>query len=109
MAKGKLIAANVNHVSNRQHCAPCSDCPWRRDSLPGWLGGGEPQEFIDMAHGEYKYPCHVIVNQQCAGMAIYRANVVKCPRDASILRLPGDTDKVFATPVEFLNHHERKR
>lgn len=105
----KLIASNPNHTANKQHCVPCSDCPFRRDSLPGWLGGVLlAQDFVKMAHSEVKYPCHVIVNQQCAGMAQYRRNVVKQCRDPSILRLPDkDTTTVFAHPDEFLEHHQR--
>lgn len=104
--KGKLIPANLNHMSNRQHRTPCSDCPFRRDSLRGWLGGAPPDFYIDMAHGESTYPCHVIVNQQCAGMAVYRANVRKDPRYIGALRLPADKAKCFATPLEFLEHHD---
>jgi len=40
---------------------PCNDCPWRRKSCAGWLG-----------------PFGI---KQCAGAAVYRANVCKSPRD----------------------------
>lgn len=108
MAKGKLITSNLNHVSNKQHKVPCSDCPFRRDSLPGWLGGELPEPFIySQAHGDGPYGCHVIVNQQCAGMAVYRANIEHDPAYIAALRLPADPVKVFATPREFLEHHNR--
>lgn len=105
MSKGKLIASNLNNVSKRQHKVPCSDCPWRRDSLPGWLGGETVKDFVNMAHGEVQYNCHVIVNQQCAGMAVYRANVAKRCHDPKTLHLPKDKETVFATPFEFVEHH----
>lgn len=101
----KLIASNINNVSNKQHRTPCSDCPFRRDSLPGWLGGIPAEFFTETAHGEGTYNCHVIVNQQCAGMAVYRANVCKTPRYIAALALPADKQKVFAWPTEFLEHH----
>lgn len=104
----KLIASSSNNVSNRQHHTPCSDCPWRRDSLPGWLGDYEPKEFIWLGHNDEVYNCHVIVNQQCAGLAVYRANV--CKRvDPPNLKLPKDKAKVFGFHTEFLAHHERRK
>lgn len=106
MSKGKLIASSLNNMSRRQHTTPCSDCPWKRDSLPGWLGSHTANEFIAMAHGEVQYTCHVIVNQQCAGMAVYRRNVCKQPHDPATLRLPADRETVFATPAQFLEHHK---
>lgn len=107
VAKGKLISSDINRMSRRQHKTPCSDCPMTRQALPGWLGDYKPGEYVRLAHSDHMVNCHVIVNQQCAGMAIYRANVVKrC--DPPNLRLPKNTDKVFATPMEFLAHHERK-
>lgn len=50
--------------------------------------------------------CHLLTGAQCAGLAVYRANVVKNPRDRDILRLPANRETVFATPTEFLEHHK---
>lgn len=93
LPKGKLIASDQAVVSHTQHRTPCSDCPFRRDSLRGWLGGSQPSEFVAMAHSDMRYPCHLTRGKwakrpQCAGLAIYRANVAKLPRDPEILRLP---------------------
>ena len=89
---------------------PCKDCPWRRIAMPGWLGEQySPEEFVAIAHSEMQFPCHRTIEQreqhQCAGMAIYRANVVKIPRDPSTLRLPADKSAVFAAAPEFVEHH----
>ena len=90
-----------------QHTKPCSDCPWRRDSIAGWLGSEQTAEdWVQTAHGETSIECHVHHTQQCAGSAIYRANVAKSPRYKEILALPKDTKRVFATPMEFLEHHQ---
>lgn len=89
-----------------QHTRPCSDCPFARTSLPGWLADSTPDEWLQMAHGETKIECHTKIPHQCAGSAIYRKNVLKSPRDKSILMLPADRKAVFATPVEFKAHHE---
>ena len=83
---------------------PCSDCPWRRDSLRGWLGDASVKEWIAAAHGEERIDCHVLVGPQCAGAAIYRSNVCKRPRDKSLLLLDR-SDAIFALPQEFEAHH----
>lgn len=100
----QLISSAGAVQADHQHTNPCSDCPMRRDSLPGWLGGDNPDRYVKMLHGDSVVPCHVIDNQQCAGVAIYRANVIKrC--DPPNLRLPKDPIAVFAWPSEFLDHH----
>lgn len=90
----------------KQHKKPCHDCPWRRESIKGWLGGAYVSEWIAEAHGEGSIPCHTISNQQCAGSAIYRANVCKSVRDSRVLYLPSDREIVFASPKEFTEHHK---
>lgn len=90
-----------------QHKKPCSDCPFARHSLPGWLGGATVDEWLYDAHGEGTIPCHVLEGAQCAGAAVYRRNVLKRPRDPAVLVLPADRETVFATPVEFADHHNR--
>jgi hypothetical protein len=103
---GKLISSDDGRRSNRQHKTPCSDCPMRRDSLPGWLGGATPEEYKLLAHSDEVVDCHVITNQQCAGMAIYRANVVKRCEPPNLV-LPKDHKLVFGFG-EFLPHHNRE-
>jgi len=110
MAKPKrkqLISSSQAVPSDTQHSKPCSDCPWARTSLVGWTGEMSPQEWIEAAHGEALVDCHALIGPQCAGVAIYRANVCKTPRDPRILRLSSDCDSVFASPKEFLNHHKK--
>lgn len=92
-----------------QPTSPCHDCPMRRDAIKGWLGGNTPQEFLAYCHSDEAYPCHTSIGPGCAGMAIYRANVGKRPRDPKALRLPADRERVFATPMEFLEHHTIKK
>jgi|SRR3974390_154512 len=101
--KGKLIIKAKRTPC--QHKTPCSDCPWAREALKGWLGALTPDEWIAIIHGEAIIDCHTQAPWQCAGAAIYRANVCKTPRYGVILQLEPDTGKVFATPEEFLKHH----
>ena len=45
---------------------------------------------------------------QCAGAAIFRANVGADARmPDGVHRLPADTSLVFATPAELIAHHNR--
>lgn len=109
LPKRKLVTREKAKPTDRQHRAPCSDCPFRRDAPPGWLGGNTPETFVAIAHTDQKYNCHTKVGPQCAGLAIYRANVCKVPREEDVLRLPGNTEHVFSTDEEFLAHHRRGR
>lgn len=101
----KLISSDEAVQSDVQHTRPCSDCPWSRKSLEGWLGGHSVEDWLQTAHGDAPELCHVIDNQQCAGISIYRANICKQPRHPQALRLPADRVVVFAWPTEFAAHH----
>lgn len=92
-----------------QHKKPCGDCPWRRKATAAWLGGVDRDDWLREAHGEARIDCHTLVPAQCAGAAIYRANVHKSPRDRSLLVLPEDRARVFASPAEFREHHDIDR
>ena len=102
-----LITSDEAVETRGQTKRPCSDCPWARASLPAWLGTATKEEWIQIAHGEYKVECHTRKDNQCAGLAIYRANVAKSVRDPSVLVLPPDEKAVFSTPMEFLDHHAK--
>jgi hypothetical protein len=99
-----LVTKDEGVESHCQHTTPCSDCPWRRDSLNGWLGGHSAQEFVGIAKSDFPYPCHTVTNQQCAGMAIFRRNIIKMPRPPALI-LEKDKETVFANQDEFLAHH----
>ena len=99
---------------------PCNECPWRRDSAPGHLGPNSAEEWVEMAHGEVAIACHktIVVEpgettgdwahpkmRQCAGVAIFRRNVFKEPRNEQIVTLPRDTETIFGWNDEFIAHH----
>ena len=101
---------------------PCKGCPFRKEStLEGENPGGSPPEvYIGQAQGPFWLPCHMDENyadkqsdpgcvNQCAGAAIFRANV----KDKLRYRLPDelmfleqDTDLVFASFEEFYAHYK---
>jgi hypothetical protein len=101
---------------------PCSECSFRRDIEPGFLGGSPPEVYIGQSVGPFKVPCHKACDfddpnwreksmydtTQCAGMAIYRTNVGVADRmPADLHKLPADRNTVFATHAEFLAHHRQ--
>lgn len=100
-----LTTSGEAPTCDTQVTKPCHDCPWRRVALPGWLGGMSPEDWVELAHGEGGAGCHALGGPECAGLAIYRANVVKSLRDPKAFRLPVDRGAVFTSPSEFIDHH----
>lgn len=45
----RLVSSDEAVDTDRQHVRPCPDCPWSRKSLPGWLGGLTPEDWIRLA------------------------------------------------------------
>jgi hypothetical protein len=108
---------------------PCNDCPYRRDAIPGWLGDGDAQHFIDGAladFAEFHLPCHLTIDYEdrdwkqtqypdaafCAGALIFYRNVDewKLPRDRerseAVAQVEPDHERVFSSPEGFRQHHE---
>ena len=100
-----------------QHKAPCTDCPWARKSLKGWLGPNTITGWLHVArdywhvihcHTRKKFERrdHSAEHWECAGAAIYRANTKVMPyKEKPLLQLPANTAAVFASPQEFEHHH----
>jgi hypothetical protein len=100
---------------------PCNECPFRRDNLldssDGKPGGADPTVYIGQAQGPFWLPCHKDNNYQgkasepaqvtqCAGAAIYRANLeLPYQLPDGLLKLDKDTDTVFGSPAELLAHY----
>jgi len=96
----------------KQHTQPCRECPWRRKSVPKFLGGFEATQWTALANSDDFVLCHVTnkhedetKDPQCAGSSIYRANTCKLSRNPDVLRLPTDRDTVFSFRTEFEAHH----
>jgi hypothetical protein len=110
----------------KQHASPCAQCPFRRASLPGYLGGTHPDVFGHLADSDVRMPCHLHLPDgvnyaaavepgspeyaapQCAGRAIHWRNQLKTPRDPQLLVLPADHARVFTWPSEFVLHHRER-
>lgn len=100
---------------------PCNDCPWRKVSLPGWLGPMPAADWIRLASSDEPIACHTTIDadengegdwsnprmRQCAGAARYRRNMGKLVRnetDASNF-VEADREAIFTSPVQFMEHH----
>lgn len=108
----QLLTSDDAVVTPKQHTKPCADCPWARKALPGWLGPCTADEWVQIAHADVTVDCHTCASpdggsHQCAGVAIYRANVCKLAY-APQLKLSPDRELVFSSPMEFKQHHTRK-
>lgn len=104
-----------------QHTKPCKECPWRKNSAPGWLGASTPEQFLAQAESEIKMPCHCAVNYEredwetqalhaprCAGHAVYLKNRCKLPRNRELSAFVNSVEpsaEVFTRPEQFLSHH----
>lgn len=103
-----------------QHSAPCKQCPWRKDSAPGWLGSSSPLEFLQQSEAELRMPCHLHVDYesedwqtkqasapQCVGRAVHFKNRFKTPRNTELIKADAVYDSVFTNPQDFIDHHSR--
>lgn len=105
---------------------PCNECPFRRESLPGWLGPWTPLDLLRSLSVE-PFPCHQTIPQGyqgdynddrlkgCAGAAIFLNNTLemsRCRVTSEHQRQVRDVDdsvtlSVFASKQEFIDHHDR--
>lgn len=90
--------------------APCKKCPYRKDSLAGWLGKERMTEFLDSD----SFICHetsgknLLDRKQCAGHMILAGNNNAFIRTAKALKydlgLKGH-DLVFDSQQDCIDHH----
>lgn len=102
---------------------PCNECPFRKKSLPGWLGPWKPREILQSI-AVNPFPCHRTIRhneqryeddtlQSCAGMALFLNNNLEKSRDTSnaihqwAVRNADTSIKnsVFLNTLEFMDHH----
>lgn len=99
---------------------PCSDCPFRRKAMPGWLGASSPEGFIDCMQRDEPLPCHQTIDyddpkwlvkwmqqrentgSMCAGALIFMANKLQ---HHPFQKMQPDHENVFSNSVEFVRHH----
>ena len=103
------------------HSKVCNECPFKKDSLRGFLGDYDgPEDFIGV-HNEQPCPCHTRTDYMdpewlnklaagelklCKGQQIFLANQAKRPRGWSIRQtIERNTEDYFTFPHEFIKHH----
>ncbi len=98
---------------------PCPACPFSRAVAPGALGGSPISKYVGQIIGPFVLPCHKhcdfddpqwreksIETPQCAGAAIFRANLgVNKLLPPALHKMPEDRETVFGSLTEFVQHH----
>lgn len=83
---------------------PCKDCPYRKDSLKGWLGKERMTELLK----KDSFVCHKNTSLQCAGHMIIKqdnnAFVSLAKRCGADLEMKGQ-ELVFDTEQQCIDHH----
>ena len=115
---------------------PCHECPFRKKSLRGYVGGHKDvQEIVDIVYSDQKFPCHLEVTSiqkrltgsfdkdedffeqadseapVCAGSAAMLRNTCKLSRDKEVMatqKIVGKRDDVFANGAEMVKYHNSK-
>jgi hypothetical protein len=105
-----------------RHKTPCAECPWRRVHPAGWLGGYEPEAFVQQIQFDGPpLPCHRTIPpglnmdtddskvSMCAGALIFMKNSCKAAYNPgygdALSQVERDPVNVFQWPQEFLDYH----
>lgn len=100
---------------------PCNECPFRKKSIPGWLGYWTVDKILNQVHDEAGLPCHKDVPKQiglgdldfykrvhvCVGSLQHATQSAKSYRNAELSlfqRLVGKGIDVL-NYIEFRQHH----
>lgn len=105
--------------------SPCRECPFRKTSIPGWLGPDSPAEVIAQVHSEGGYGCHMLLEgrgdedgvvpreeaEHCAGAMLHANLTHKQYRNKEMAEHQGRISKckVKVMGWEFLEHHGIKK
>lgn len=96
--------------------SPCKDCPFRKDTLKGWLGAERMKEIL----AQTSFVCHKTTRgenedrKQCAGHMIIKGNanifhaLAMSSKDVFEFDLSG-RELVFETEQDCIIHHQNKR
>ncbi len=98
------------------HKAPCNECPWRKISPAGWLGGYAPEYYTDAVMANEVPACHNRDHgpdddetAMCVGALATMANgcqtAWKTKGGDEARTTIGRREDVFAHPFLFFKHH----
>lgn len=84
---------------------PCLDCPFRKDTIKGWLGEERMTEILRAD----SFVCHKKKDMQCAGHMLINGQDNAFVRLAARLRIPLDLtgkEQVFESKAACIAHHK---
>lgn len=90
---------------------PCNNCPFRRDTLAGWLGSERMLGILESG----SFVCHKTTQgnpedrRQCAGHMIMKGKENDFVRLAGRLKMPlnlSGHELVFESETDCIKHHE---
>ena len=83
---------------------PCKDCPFRKNTLKGWLGGQRMTDILKQG----SFVCHKKKDMQCAGHMLLKGDdndfVQLANRLGIALDLTG-REEVFDSQQDCIDHH----
>ncbi len=86
--------------------APCKDCPFRKDSPKGWLGGERMKGILNQG----AFTCHKTdKDKQCAGHMIIKGMSNDFVRLADKMRIDlklSGGELVFDSESDCIEHHD---
>ena len=92
---------------------PCSECPFRKESTKGWLGGFSVPETLQAAGSEYSFECHLtrstVLTKECAGRLLFASKTCKSFRNKDleaareVLEKSNSLEDILG--FEFSQHH----
>jgi hypothetical protein len=106
----------------------CKQCPFRKDSIAGWLGEAshQPEEFLATIENS-PIACHMTVDWEeddrrideeienapaCLGSLQFHKNSCKQPKDrqyANLVEVVDKNEEVFNWRHEFIKHHSETK
>lgn len=94
-------------MNSLNHCkSPCNNCPFRKDSLQGWLGEIRIKDILN----NNSFVCHKTQNnfKQCAGFMIIKKNESTFVKAAELFKIDlelKNEDLIFDTKEDCIIHH----
>lgn len=93
---------------------PCGQCPFRKDSIKGYLGGFTLEETLNVAKSESSFECHKTREtpntKECAGRLLFATKTCKSFRDPELEQLRRETKENNSTEnilgFDFKEHHQ---
>ena len=102
-----------------KHKTPCSECPWRKDSLRGFLGGWPAEYYADAVQENEIPACHNMDfgpdddrTAMCAGALSVASNSAiaphKTPGASAAKEIVGKNKDCFSWVRDFYEYHTGK-